>query len=248
MKKEKNFKEFDLVEFPIEGVAAYWLSLKKLLTSKKDKKKFLKKEIEFTTEPYIKHLLDLLLSSFDPNRIEKYARYKQETIINQLQKKLVIISIGILGISSRENSQQVLVRILSKFPFFSITEKSILNRTDQLLKSYSINETDIDVDHKSPIEELISNLLFHCMIARKDGPEICFNFLSKMHSFFFKEGLKFIIDGFDTDFIKHRLNLQQKEIIYATKRNMELSLEMCLGIKEEFSYNDLIRIVNSFLI
>ncbi len=246
---EKNFKDFDLVEFPIEGVAAYWVSLKKILSSQKDKLKFLKGEIEYTSEPYIKYLLELLSSSFDPHKVEKFAKYKQETIINQLQKKFVIISIGILGIASKENSQQVLVRILSKFPFFSITESKIIKKTDQLLKRYSSDSNlIIDVDHRLPIEELVSNLLFHCVLARREGPDVCFELLSKMHSFFFKEGLKLVIDGFNVDFIKHRLNLQQKEIIYATKRNMDLSLEMCLAIKEEISYEELLNIANAFML
>jgi hypothetical protein len=246
-KNIQDFQDLDLVEIPMEGVAAYWLSLKKVQKGKLNPK-LIQKEADYTSEPYIKYLLQLMLTQFPEEKLERYASIKKESLSRDLQRKLTLISIGALGISAQENPQQVLVRIISKFSISPIEEKKIFQIAQGLLQSTDQDLKAADVDHRLQIDKLISNLIFYCMLCRRQGKEACQPFMDRIRSFYFREGLQLILDGFDQDFIKYRLTLQKNEIIHETRRKMDLSKEMLLGLKSNYSYEDLFRIANAFLI
>jgi flagellar motor component MotA len=234
------------MEIPLEGVAAYWLSLKKVLKTKK-LGKVVAEEAAYTSEPYIRHLLELMVSSFSETRIARLARIKQETISEDLQRKLIIISIGILGIAANENPQQVLVRIISKFPISPVVEKQTFARAQALLDRLSESRLVVDIDHRMDIETLISHLVFYCMLSRRKGREACRPLLQDVRSMYFCDGMTLIIDGFETEFIKYRLNLQKDEILSETRRKMNLALEMCLSLRNEDSYEDMFTLARSFM-
>ncbi len=243
----QSFQDLDLVEIPMEGVAAYWLSLKKVQKGKLSAR-LIQKEAEYTSEPYIHYLLQLLLSQFPEPKLEKYASIKKESLSRDLQRKLTLISIGALGIAAQENPQQVLVRIISKFSISPIEEKKIFHTAQNLLQAAHKDQHAADVDHRLQIDKLISNLIFYCMLCRRQGKEACQPYMQDIRSFYFREGLQLILDGFEQEFIKYRLNLQKNEILQETRRKMDLSREMCLGLKNNFSYQDLFKIANAFLI
>jgi hypothetical protein len=242
-----DIKDLDLLEIPIEGVAAYWLSLRKVLKAKKAVK-MLQDEADYTSEPYIKHLLELLLSSLDEVQLRKFAEVKQQTIVKDLQRKLVIISIGLLGIAANENPQQVLIRIISKFPISPVVERHIFQAAQELLDAPAGSESVVDIDHRMHLEQLIRHLIFYCMLSRRKGREACSPYVSNIRSAYFTEGLSLILDGFAQDFVKHRLNLQKDEIIYETQRKMDMALEMCLGLKNNTDYEDMFKMANSYLL
>ena len=242
-----KLKDLDLLEIPIEGVAAYWLSLKRVLKSKKNAK-LLQEEAKNTTEPYIRHLLELVSSSFVDDQIRRFGGIKKNTIVKDLQRKMVLISIGLLGISANENPQQVLIRIISKFPISPVVEKQIFQEAQNYLEKIELEKFYVDIDHRMQIETLISHLIFYCMYSRRKGKESCRNFVQNIRSLYFSEGMNLILDGFERDFIKHRLNLQQEEIIYETEKKMDMSLDMSLGIKNNVAYEDLFKIANSYLL
>ncbi|MFP4212760.1 MAG: hypothetical protein ACLFRL_01495 [Desulfohalobiaceae bacterium] len=246
-KHTQDFQDLDLVEIPVEGVAAYWLSLKKVQKGKLNTR-LIQKEAEYTSEPYIQYLLQLLLSQFTEDKLDKYAAIKKESLSRDLQRKLTLISIGLLGISAQENPQQVLVRIISKFSISPIEEKKIFQAAQDLLEAENRGQKVADVDHRLQIDKLISHLIFYCMLSRRQGKQACQPFMGHIRSFYFREGLQLILDGFEQDFIKYRLNLQKNEILQETRRKMDLSREMCLGLKSNFSYDDLFKIANAFLI
>ena len=242
-----KLKDLDLLEIPIEGVAAYWLSLKKVLKSKKNAK-MLQEEAKNTTEPYIRHLLELVSSSFDDNQIRRFGEIKKNTIIKDLQRKMILISIGLLGMSANENPQQVLIRIISKFPISPVVEKQIFQEAQNYLEKSDAGKFYVDIDHRMHIETLITHLIFYCMYSRRKGKESCKDFIQSIRSLYFSEGMNLILDGFDQDFIKYRLNLQQDEILYETERKMDMSMDMSLGLKNNVSYEDLFKIANSYLL
>lgn len=243
-------RDLDLVEIPLEGVAAYWLSLHKVLQEKKTSRiRTIRGEAAYTTEPYVSHLLQTAFTDFSDDLVRRYATIKQETILRDLSRKLVLISIGVLGIATNENPQQVLVRIISKFPVSPILEKQVFETASDLLsKHHGREDLQIDVDHRMHIETLIEHLIFFCMLARRQGREACQPYLEKIRSLYFTEGLSLIIDNFDSDFIKHRLNLQKSEILSDTKRKMSMSLEMCLAIRNNVVYDDVFKVATSFLL
>jgi hypothetical protein len=241
-----QLKDLDLLEIPMEGVAAYWLSLKQVTKTKKFSR-VAAEEAEYTSEPYIRHLLELSLSSFQEDKIAKLARIKQETISKDLQRKLVIISIGVLGMAANENPQQVLVRIISKFPISPVVEKQTFAKAQTLLDRMADRSMVVDVDHRMDIETLIGHLIFYCMLSRRKGHEACRPLLENVRSLYFCDGMTLILDGFDRDFIKYRLSLQKDEILAETGRKMDMALEMCLSLKNNDSYEDMFQIARSFM-
>jgi len=254
VKTEKDQKvpsDFDLVEMPIEGVVAYWLSVKKILESKKNGK-FLEQEIKNTSEPYIRYLLELLNTSLDPEQIAKFAAIKKNTLLKDLQRKLILMAISILGMSTNENPQKVLVRIISKFPISPIYEKQVFDAAQTIVNNLDREDLNknkfFNVDHRLKIESLIINLIIYNMLARRNDRQELSNYLPYIRSFYFAEGLTLIMDGFDSDFIKHRLNSQKKEILELTETKMDLSADLCVGIKSNIAYADLHTIAKSYLL
>ncbi|MDY0226856.1 hypothetical protein SAMN04488082_10180 [Desulfomicrobium apsheronum] len=244
-------KEFDLMEMPLEGVAAFWLSVKKTMDSKKRGDEFLLEEAKHTREPHVRFLLELAASSFSPTRCEELAQVRKKNILGELHRKYVLMAIGLLGIVSKENPQKVMVRFLSKFHIAPIFEKQVFEVAQLMLRNLDnaeLNKTKfLNIDHKLKIEALIINLIFYCMLARRNGVEHLLGFQEYISSRYFKDGLMLIHDGFDYDFVKFRLNLVKKEILEATERKMDLSMQMMSAIKSGTPFNDLYLIAKAFL-
>jgi hypothetical protein len=243
--------EFDLLEMPLEGVAAFWLSIKKTLDSKKKSDNFLQAEARHTREPHIRFLLELTSSSLSPERCETLAVIRKKNILDDLQRKYVLMAIGLLGIASKENPQKVMIRFLSKFHIAPIFEKQVFEVAQLMLKNLENTQLNkakfLNIDHKLSIEALIINLIFYCMLARRNGAKFLLDFQEYIASRFFKDGLDLICDGFDYDFIKFRLNLVQKEFLAAVETKLDLSMHMMTAIKSETPFNDLYLIAKAYL-
>jgi hypothetical protein len=244
-------KEFDLMEMPLEGVAAFWLSVKKTMDSRKKSDEFLLEEAKHTREPHVRFLLELAASSFSSSRCEELAQVRKKNILAELHRKYVLMAIGLLGIVSKENPQKVMIRFLSKFHIAPIFEKQVFEVAQLMLKNLDnaeLNKTKfLNIDHKLKIEALIINLIFYCMLARRNGVEHLLEFQEYISSQYFKDGLALINDGFDYDFVKFRLNLVKKEILEATEMKMDLSMQMMSAIKSGTPFNDLYLIAKAFL-
>jgi len=244
-------KEFDLMEMPLEGVAAFWLSVKKTMDSKKKGDEFLLEEAKHTHEPHVRFLLELAASTFAPERCEELAQIRKKNILAELHRKYVLMAIGLLGIVSKENPQKVMIRFLSKFHIAPIFEKQVFEVAQVMLKNLDnaeLNKTKfLNIDHKLKIEALIINLIFYCMLARRNGAEHLLEFQEYISSRYFKDGLALICDGFDYDFVKFRLNLVKKEILESLEMKMDLSMHMMSAIKSGTPFADLYLIAKAYL-
>jgi hypothetical protein len=244
-------RELDLMEMPLEGVAAYWLSVKKTLDAKKKNDSFLTEEASHTREPHVRFLLELAASSFPPARCEELAIVRKKNIISELHRKYVLMAIGLLGIASKENPQKVMVRFLSKFHIAPIFEKQVFEVAQVMLKNLDNAELNkakfLNIDHALKIEALIINLIFYCMLARRNGIESLLAYQEYMTSRYFKDGLALVRDGFDSDFVKFRLNLVKKEILETLEMKMDLSMQMMSAIKSGVPFNDLYLLAKAYL-
>lgn len=244
-------QDLSIVEIPLEGMAAYWLSIRKTLQNKKGMK-FIEGEIEHLREPYIRHLLEIGFSSFDQDQIRRFAGIKKETIVSDLRRKLILMSIGLLGMTTNENPQQVLIRILSKFPISPVLEKEVFAKAQEILQQCGRPDTaaqDIfDVNYSMDVQELITGLVFYCMLGRRKDREAWRPLMGFIKASYFVEGLTLIMDGFDYDFIKHRLNNQKNEILQETTTKMDMAMEMCIAIRQGMAYEDIFRIAKSFML
>ncbi len=243
--------EFDILEMPLEGVAAFWLSVKKTMDAKKIPETFLVDEARHTKEPYIKFLLELAASSFTPERCEHLAQIRKTNLLADLHRKYVLMAIGLLGIVSNENPQKVMIRFLSKFHIAPIFEKQVFDVAQVMLKNLEnadLNKAKfLNIDHKLKTEALLITLIFYCMLARRSGSQALLRYEEFIASPYFKDGLHLICDGFDYDFVKYRLNLVKKEILADTERKMDLSIGMMSAIKSLAPFNDLYLVAKTYL-
>lgn len=244
-------RDLDLMEMPLEGVAAYWLSVKKTLDSKKKGDPFLAEEARQTREPHIRFLLELAASSFSPAHCEDLATVRKKNVLAELHRKYVLMAIGLLGIVSKENPQKVMIRFLSKFHIAPIFEKQVFEVAQVMLKNLDNTELNkakfLNIDHNLKIEALIINLIFYCMLARRNGVESLFEFQEYISSQYFKDGLALIRDGFDHDFVKFRLNLVKKEILETLEMKMDLSMRMMSAIMSGAPFADLCLVAKAYL-
>lgn len=245
-------QDCDLMDMPQEGVAAYWLSIKKTLDAKKKNTDFFLAEARHARDAHLRFLLELTGSAFSPERCAELARLRKKNVLDSLQRKYVLMAIGLLGISSKENPQKVMIRVLSKFPIAPIFEKQVFEVAQLMLKNLDNAELNkskfFNIDHNLKVEALIINLIFYCMLARRNGVDSLLAYQDYISSQYFKDGLLLIRDGFDTDFVKFRLNLVQKEILEALEQKMDLSMHMMSAIKAGVPFNDLYLIARTFLI
>ncbi|NCD25139.1 MAG: hypothetical protein EOL86_06065 [Deltaproteobacteria bacterium] len=243
--------EFDILEMPLEGVAAFWLSVKKTMEAKKVSDNFLVEEARHTKEPYIRFLLELAASSLPPDRCEHLAHVRKNNILSELQRKYVLMAIGLLGIVSNENPQKVMIRFLSKFHIAPIFEKQVFDVAQVMLKNLDnadLNKAKfLNIDHKLKIEALLITLIFYCMLARRGGPQALLKYEDYITSAYFKDGLHLICDGFDYDFVKYRLNLVKKEILTDTEMKMDLSMSMMSALKSQVPFSDLYLVAKAYL-
>ncbi len=238
----------DLVHAPLEAVAAYWLSLKKTLDQRKNGK-FLSEEAKHAAEPFVRHLLNLLLSGFSPEDCQRLAGIKQRNLLRDLHRKLDLLAICLLGIAGNENPQKVLIRIISKFSISPIFEKEVFEIAQQAimgLDNPKTRERFLLIDQAMKIEALIINMMVYSMFARRNDLKKMEAFSEYIRSYYFSEGMALIQDGFEHDFVKHRLILLRKEILADMENKMEMSVEMFLGIRKGIAYEDLFRIYDSF--
>ncbi|GAU08445.1 hypothetical protein [Desulfoplanes formicivorans] len=243
--------EFDMVDMPLEGVAAYWLSLKKVLVEKK-KPNLLATEAAHTREAYVRHLLELCTSSLDAASIRCFAAVKKKVILADLQRKFVLMAIAILGIADNENPQKVMVRFLSKFPISPVFEKQVFEVAQLIianLENASFNHRKfLALNLRMKPEAMLIVLVVFCMLVRRKGAGGLDPFLQHVRCNYFNEGLTLIKDGFDKDFIKYRLNLQKREILEETELKMDMSVELALALIRQVTYDDMYLIARSYML
>ena len=81
-------QDVDIIAMPATGLAAYWLSLKKLLDDRKSGKIVLE-EMATVTEPTIRHLLDAAFGSSLPEEVlRRMFAARRQLVLGDLRRKL----------------------------------------------------------------------------------------------------------------------------------------------------------------
>lgn len=234
-------REVDLVELPIEGVAAYWLSLRKLLAAKRSAKA-LAEEAEHVSEPYIKFLLESVFS-MTPERAAEAALVRQQTELSRIARRFGLMRVALMDLATGENPRKTLVKMGARFSLPPIQEEEGFRLARDLIAIAEDNAGEkalyFNVNHDVKDEHLIVTLLFYVMYGRHQGKLACQPFLEFVRSSFFREGLSLVIDGFDAPFLRKRLKVHEQTILAECERKMELSRRLCLGIRDKLSYEEL---------
>jgi hypothetical protein len=63
----------------------------------------------------------------------------------------------------------------------------------------------------------------------------------------FAEGLGLAVDGFESTFLSEYMGGVAGRLVANTRRKMEMSMEMALGIRARYAYADIYRIARSYM-
>ncbi|WP_147820107.1 hypothetical protein [Salidesulfovibrio onnuriiensis] len=242
-------QELDILEMPFEGLAAYWLSIKKILDGRKGKT-IIKDEIAGTQESYIRHLLETVFSKMDLALVRRLAEVKRDTLLDDYRRKIDLMRLALFAVASRENPRVTLVRMDSKFAHAPMSEKKAFDMAQGLMDAVQEKGADratlLAVDHKMPFDRLVVKLLFYVMYARPDKHRLD-GLLRYTKSRYFTEGLSLAIDNFEPDFLAYHLEGIRDQTMAETLRKMDMSLEMAVGIRDKLPYDDIFKIARAYM-
>lgn len=242
--------ELDILEMPVEGLAAYWLSIKKIMDAKKGRS-ILDEEIASASEPYILHLLETVFSRLDVPLVRRLAAARKDIQLDDYRTKIDLMRLAIYAIASGENPRITLVRMDSKFAHPLMTEDRAFDMATAMFDAIKPKGVDLSVllsvNHKLQADRLLVKLLFFVMYARREGRQNLDRFIPHLGSRFFSEGVSLAIDNFEADFLANHLESIRDRVVMETGRKMDMALEMALGIREKMAYDDIFRIARAYM-
>lgn len=245
-------RDLDILEMPLDGLAAYWLSLKKLWDSKKGAKKVIEDEAAHTPEPYIAYLLNTAFGELPEHMVRKLARIKRETFIADWRRKIELMRIALYAVAAGENPRITLIRMDSRFHAPPMDERKAFDLAGGVFAAIKDTSADLptllDVSHKHSHDRLVVKLLFYVIHARREGKQSLAPFIQFIRSPYFAEGLSLAVDGFDADFLANHLDRVRNEALNDARRKMRLSQDMVLGIRDKLAYADLLRMAQAYML
>lgn len=242
--------DFDILEMPAEGLAAYWLSIRKLMDCKKWKA-VLQEEREHTQEPFIKYLLEVAFSRLSDDRVRRLGNACAQRIVSEYERKLWLMRTAVLSVAKARNPRLAYAKMTSRFAHPAISERQAFELVKGMSEGLDDPATDIPtlvrVDHKLKPERLLIKLLFYITHARREGKNSLAPFLTQPCSSYFREGMAQLLDGFEYGLLEANLRRQERELLAETGRKMEMSLEMALGLQDKLSYEEMFVIARAFM-
>ncbi|MDD3313579.1 hypothetical protein [Pseudodesulfovibrio sp.] len=243
-------QEFDILEMPFEGLCAYWLSVKKIMDTRKGRL-IIDEEIAHTEEPFILYLLETAFSSLGRDMVRRLVRVKRDIQLEDYERKIDLMRLAVYAIASGENPRVTLVRMDSKFASPLMSERRAFDMATAMFDAIRPKGVDLDallsVDHKLKEDRLLVKLLFYVMYARRESKQSLERFMPHLGSHFFAEGISLAIDNFEADFLAHHMEDIRDRTIVETGRKMDMALEMALAIREKLPYDDVFRIGRAYM-
>jgi hypothetical protein len=245
-------RDIDILEFPIDGLAAYWLAIKKLVGDKRNFKPLLE-EAEHTSEPFIQHLLENMAFEVPDSRLRHLAEVRGRGILKAIEVKHDLMRVALLDIAASENPRKTLNKMTAQFTVPPISEENAFALVQDMgkvaggKKKAEGQGAYFNVDHRVKFDQLIVALLFFVGWARREGKLACQPLLTHVRSSFFVDGLSLVIDGFDAPFVRKRLRVHRETILDETRLKMEMSVDMASAIRDRESYEDVFRIAKAYI-
>lgn len=234
---------------PIDGVAAYWLALRKLLGNSRATKT-LETEAGFVAEPFVRHLLDMLMAQISPARARQFGETCGASEIDRLDRQFDLMRLAVMDIATGENPLRTLARLTARFPA-PIADPEQMLETAQGRVAGALNGTlpveAYTVDHFMRDEALSATLLFYATLCRRHGKAACRPFLPQPNSVFFTDALSLVVDGFDAPFIRKWMKRFKSTLITDMQRKIALSIDMCAAIQERASFEEMRFLVRSYI-
>jgi len=245
----QNDAAVDLLTIPPDGLAAYWLSLRKLVGSARNLKA-LEDEAAFAADAYIRHLLHMALSPLPAAKIKELAEVSALHEGLRLDRRLDLMRVAVMDIAQGENPLRTLAKLLACFPQPPEQPEKMLETAQVWLNKAHGKKGNRDVYSTHPRQAdgpLCTTLLFYVQLARRHGRPACRPFLPQCGSAFFADSMALVIDGFDVPFVRKWMKKNKETITADIRRKMALSADLCLAIHERMPFDDMVYIVRSHL-
>ncbi len=265
-------RTFDLLVMPIEGIAAYWLSLHRLIAGKKTFEDIMR-EAAYTSDPFTAYLLDAAFSgNFGDEDVSRLADLRGRGFLDVLSRRLEMMRVCILDVCGGENPRRTYTRMAALFPVMPVSMENAMGAAQAFLKSVSQNSENAegpgnkdkppsgassaenagssgrpDIYHLNDDKDLVPALLFYVLLARRHSKMSARPMLKDMSSRYFADGMMLCIDGFDEAFIRRWLKDHKRVLLDDLRRKMELSVLMALAVRNRKDYDDAYRIARAFL-
>lgn len=234
---------------PLDGVAAYWLSLRKLLGSGRNMKA-LEMETQFIGEPFARNLMSMLITQLTPERYRRLASVCGNSEIYRLNRQLDLMRIAVMDVATGENPLRTLTKMTSLFPAPLPDPESMLETGQSYVAAAlegALAAQAYRVDHHMTDEALSTALLFYVTLCRRHGKAACRAFLPQKDSLFFTDALSLVVDGFDSPFIRKWMKKYKGVLLADMQRKIDMSIEMCTAIHERMSFEDMRFLVRSYI-
>lgn len=245
-------RDLDILEMSLDGLAAYWLSLKKLWDAKKGAKKVIEDEAAHTHEPYISYLLNTAFGELPEHVVRKLARIKRETFIADWRRKIELMRIALYAVAAGENPRITLIRMDSRFHAPPMDERKAFDLAGGVFAAIKDTSADLptllDVSHKHGHDSLVVKLLFYVIHSLREGKQSLAPFIQFIRSPYFAEGLSLAVDGFDADFLANHLDRVRNEALADARRKMRMSQDLVLGIRDKLAYADMLRMAQAYML
>lgn len=234
---------------PLDGVAAYWLSLRKLLGNGRNMRA-LEAETQFVSEPFVRHLMDMLVAQLTPERFRQFAAICGQSEVDRLNRQLDLMRIAVMDISSAENPLRTLAKMTTLFPAPISDPEGMLETGQSYVAAAldgSLTPQSYRIDHQMSDEALTAALLFYVSLCRRHGKAACRPFLPQKDSLFFTDALSLVVDGFDSPFIRKWMKKYKGVLLADMRRKVEMSIEMCAYIQDRIPFEDMRFLVRSYI-
>ncbi|WP_461210714.1 hypothetical protein [Desulfocurvus sp. DL9XJH121] len=247
-KTDETQRDVNLLEMPLEGIAAYWLSLRKVMGPKLQPKT-LEEEVVNTQEPFIKYLLEMFSSGVTDAELRRLCQVRQDTAVRELRLKLAMMREALTVIASAENPRKALMRMGAYLAEPSLTEESATKMALDMVRMAEKSKDGyvVTVEPSLSPEQLLVKLLFYVLWARREGKAGLEPFAENGRCRFFNQGLGMVVDGFERSFVRGCLDIAEAEILDTASRKMALSVDMVLALRAKLSYEDMFRAVRAYL-
>ena len=241
--------EVDILEMPVEGLAAYWLSIKRLLDKKNNT--VLEEERSHTKEPYIKYLLEAGFMALPQAQTRELLLARADTLILEYRRKLAMMRLAALAAASNENPRLTFLRMQARYSLPPISERQAFDLAGELVSTLKDSAFAAKrlfvVDHKQKPDQLTVRLLAALILARREGREALAPLLTAATSTYFSECLGLVLDNLDTAFISSHAHHLARAILTDTRRKMIMAADTCLAISAKQSYEHVFAVAKAYL-
>ena len=238
-----------LLYMPIDAIAAYWLSLRKLVGNSRNMN-VLEEETQFTPEPFIRHLLDMIVSQVPPERCRYLAEICGKSEMERLDRQFDLMRIAVMDIATGENPLRTLAKFTALFPAPIPDPEGVLDAAQNNVAAavnHPLPPGAYQVSHDLTDLSLASVLLFYTTLSRRHGKASCRSFLPQEKSLFFTDALSLVLDGFDNPFIRKWMKKYKLVLTNDMHRKISLSIDLSAAIQNRAPFDAMRFLVRSYI-